>query len=166
MQWWQVFVLCTILCWGCYVPTIHEGQGLLGGKGPSGKPMYSAGGLRAFLCVGFAYFLTAVVIPGVLLMTTSMEDTTLFSGEQRTGTIVATVAGILGAAGALGIILSIKMGGSPLYIAPLVFAGAPIMSTFVTMVWKRPQTSPHWCFYVGIVLAAAGAFLVLYGKPK
>jgi hypothetical protein len=160
MQWWQVFVCCTIICWGCYVPTIHEGQALLGGKSPS------AGGLRAFLCVGFAYFLTAVVIPGILLLTTNMEDTTLFSGQQWKGSVVATLAGILGAAGALGIILSIKVGGSPLYIAPLVFAGAPIMSTFVTMAWKRPQTSPHWYFYVGIVLAAVGAFLVLYGKPK
>lgn len=165
MQWWQVFVVCTILCWGCYVPTIHEGQGLLGGT-KNGKPMYSAGGLRAFLCVGFAYFLTAVVIPGILITTTNMEDTTLFSGEQLKGTMVATLAGVLGAGGALGIILSIKTGGSPLYIPPLVFAGAPIMSTFVTMVWKRPQSTPSWHFYVGLIMAAVGASLVLYGKPK
>lgn len=166
MHWWQVFVVMTILCWGCYVPTIHEGQGLLGGKTPDGKPKYSAGALRAFLCVGFAYFLTAVVIPGALISTTPLEDTTFIADGHWKGSAVATLAGVFGAAGALGIILSIKMGGSPLYIAPLVFAGAPIMSTFVAMALHRPQSPPAWYFYLGLVLAASGAFLVLYGKPK
>ena len=38
----------------------------------------------------------------------------------------ATVAGVAGAAGALCVILALKSGGTPLYVAPLVFAGAPI----------------------------------------
>lgn len=150
---WIVFVVGAALSWGCYVPTLHEGQSKLGGK-PSN------GALRAFLCVGIAYFLTAVVVPAILLMN-KMEETSF----NARGTTFATVAGILGAAGALCIILSIKSGGSPLYIAPLVFSGAPVVNVLVTMAWHPPKEAPGFGFFVGILLAASGAFLVLYNKP-
>ena len=38
---------------------------------------------------------------------------------------------IAGATGALCVILALKTGGTPLYVAPLVFAGAPIVNAFV-----------------------------------
>jgi hypothetical protein len=161
MKWlWLVFVVGTIVSWGCYVPTIHEGQAKLG-RTSDGKPNPRAGGLRAFLCVGLAYFVTAVLIPGALLMTTTLESTS-FNAD---GTKMATLAGVLGAAGALGIILAIKFDGKPLYIVPLVFAGAPIVSTFVTMAWHPPGSRPALLFYLGILMAAAGTGLVLYAKP-
>src|SRR5947209_3950534 len=53
---WQAFVLGAVLSWGAYVPVLHEGQTRLGyPKGPG------AGAMRAFLCVGIAYLLTAGV---------------------------------------------------------------------------------------------------------
>ena len=61
LELWQAFVLGTVLAWGVYVPVLHEGQNELG----NGKP--SAGSVRAFLCVGLAYFFTAVIIPLCLL---------------------------------------------------------------------------------------------------
>jgi hypothetical protein len=70
---------------------------------------------------------------------------------------------VAGAAGALCIILSIGAGGSPLYIAPLVFAGAPIINVFVSLLWKTRQL-PGPLFFVGLVMAAVGAGLVLYSK--
>ena len=70
-----------------------------------------------------------------------------------------------GAFGALGIIYALKCGGSPLVVAPLVFAGAPIVNTFVTMAWDKPAKPPQPLFYVGIVIAAIGMAMVLYFKP-
>ena len=48
---WLVFVVGAVLSWGAYVPVLHEGQNLL-----------NRGSIRAFLCVGIAYFLTAVLL--------------------------------------------------------------------------------------------------------
>jgi hypothetical protein len=151
---WLVFVVGAALSWGCYVPTLHEGQSRIG----EGKP--SAGALRAFLCVGIAYFLTAVLVP-LGLLGAKLEEFKFNAG----GMTFATFAGVLGAAGALCIILSIKAGGKPLYVAPLVFAGAPIVNVLISMAWHKPHTSPSIGFYVGILLAAVGAGLVLWNKP-
>jgi uncharacterized membrane protein len=149
------------------VPVLHEGQAAMGG----GRP--SAGALRSFLCVGIAYFITAVLIPlGVLVMDWAGGERLDFrtqAGDLNTRAITfATLGGIAGAAGALCIIFAIKNGGSPLYIAPLVFAGAPIVNSIVSLAWHWPQgrIDPLGLalFLGGIVMAAAGAGLVLYSK--
>jgi uncharacterized membrane protein len=145
-----LFILGAIIAWGCYVPTLHQGQMLL-----------KNGALRGFLCVGVAYFLTAVLVP-LGLLAAKMEPWEW----NRPGIAVATFAGVLGAAGALCIILAIKSGGTPWVVAPLVFAGAPVVNTLVSMAWHKPKTAPEPWFYVGLALAAAGAFLVLRFKPS
>ncbi|GBD37252.1 hypothetical protein HRbin36_02382 [bacterium HR36] len=161
---WLAFVLGAILSWGTYVPTLHEGQKALG----EGKP--AAGAVRAFLCVGLAYFLTAVLVPLALLhfdLAGGEKLTFVSHGEWNwRGLGFATLAGAAGAAGALCIIFSIKSGGSPLFIAPLVFAGAPIVNTLVSLTWHPPAAGlrPSPLFYIGLVLAALGAGLVLYAK--
>src|SRR3977135_289287 len=59
---WIAFVVGAVVSWGVYVPVLHEGQSKMGGaEGPS------AGAVRAFLCVGIAYFVTAVIIPLIAL---------------------------------------------------------------------------------------------------
>lgn len=149
MKLWMLFVLGALLAWGCYVPMIHAGQVALKG-----------GALRAFLCVGLAYFLTAVLIPLALLA--MKQEPWEFN---RHGVSLSLVAGILGAAGALCVILALKTGGTPLVVAPLVFAGAPVVNALVSTAWHRPKSAPEVWFYVGLVLAAAGAFLVLRFRP-
>ena len=42
----------------------------------------------------------------------------------RRGMSLSTVAGVLGACGALGIVFALKFGGKPIFVAPLVFSGA------------------------------------------
>jgi hypothetical protein len=165
LELWQAFVLGTVLAWGVYVPVLHEGQKELGNDRPS------AGSVRAFLCVGLAYFLTAVIIPlGLLALNLAGGETIDFSRDgvfNREGVLFATLGGVAGAAGALGIILAIKAGGKPLYIVPLVFAGAPIVSTIVSLLWHPPiEGTPDWKFFTGIVLAALGAGMVLYSKSE
>src|SRR5438552_18281946 len=96
-EWWH-FVIGAVLSWGVYVPVLHYGQELLG----QGKP--SDGSIRAFLCVGMAYVITAVVIP-LFLLWFNLADAQ--KGEfNAEGVTFATLGGIAGAAGALCIILS------------------------------------------------------------
>jgi hypothetical protein len=152
MKPWLVFVLVTVLCWGAYVPSIHAGQRAIGGK---------AAGLWAFLLVGAAYFLVAVLAPAGLLAVRQE----LSSIPSARGMGLALFAGALGAAGALGVILALMNGGTPLTVPPLVFAGAPIVATCVAMILHRPASVPDLRFFIGIVLAAVGAALVLRYKP-
>jgi hypothetical protein len=152
MKAWLIFVLVTVVCWGAYVPLLHKGQMAFGSKNSA---------LRAFLFVGVAYFLTSVVV----LMYVYITKAEPLDQMTRKGMSLSTLAGILGAIGALGIVFAMKSGGKPIYVAPLVFAGAPIMNTFVSMMWNKPAKPPHLAFYAGIVLAAAGAALALKYKP-
>lgn len=153
-DWWW-FVVGAVLSWGLYVPVLHEGQHHLG----MGKP--SEGAVRAFLCVGLAYCLTAVVVP-LLLMWFDVAGARHGEFNEK-GITFATLGGVAGAAGALCIILSLKYGGTPLYVPPLVFAGAPIVNAIVGLFWKT-KALPGPLFFVGLILAAVGAGLVLYSK--
>lgn len=152
MKLWPYFVLLTVLTWGAYVPTIHKGQTALG----------KDSALRAFLFIGLAYFLVSVVVIAYVWLTESEKWE--FTGR---GMSLSTLAGILGALGALGVAFALKpeSGGKPLFVAPLVFAGAPIVNTLVSMWLDKPEKSPSPMFYLGIFLAAAGAGLVLRYKP-
>ncbi|MCA9065234.1 MAG: hypothetical protein KDA96_19330, partial [Planctomycetaceae bacterium] len=54
-------------------------------------------------------------------------------------------------------------------VAPLVFAGAPIINTFASMTVFNHGAKlerPGLMFYVGLVMAAAGMALVMLNKPK
>ncbi|MFO0876316.1 MAG: hypothetical protein U0840_03000 [Gemmataceae bacterium] len=171
---WLLFVTLAGLSWGTYVPLIFYGGSELGGK-PSSR-------LLAILCVGVAYFLLAVVFPGIYLWQTPADQQPRWSSS--TG---LTFAGLAGAAGAIGAICVIfatksaieaaKAAGRPpatykLFIAPLIFGLAPVINTLVSMVWlpeagdplRFGLLQPHWTLYLGIVLVGLGAALVLYSK--
>lgn len=152
MKWnWLAFVVMTALCWGAYVPMLHEGQNAIGAtRGP----------LRAFLCVGVAYFATAVLIPLVLLAN-GVEP---FEFARR-GLTFALLAGVLGAAGALGVIFALMSGGRPIYVAPLVFGLAPVVNVVIALLWHPPRAPVSPAFYLGLAMAAVGAGLVLRFKP-
>lgn len=150
MKLWAVFVVLTIICWGAYVPTLHQGQKALGQNSA----------LRAFLFVGLAYLLVSLAVIGYMGITKAEP----FEFTSR-GMSVSTIAGILGAIGALGIVFAMKYGGKPIYVAPLVFAGAPIVNTMVSMLWHKPAKMPSLYFFMGILLAAVGAAIALRFKP-
>ena len=151
MKLWMLFVVITILCWGSYVPMIHHGQLAFGSKNAA---------LRAFLFVGVAYVIVAgTVLVYVVISKSEPLDIT------RGGATISTLAGILGAVGALGIVFATKNGGQPLIVAPLVFAGAPIINTLVSMLWDKPAKPPGALFFLGIVIAALGMTMVLRFRP-
>lgn len=148
---WPYFVVLTILCWGAYVPTLHVGQSALGKNSA----------LRAFLFVGLAYFVVSVIVLAYVWLTKAEP----FAFNNK-GVSLSTIAGILGAIGALGIVFALKdPTAKPIFVAPLVFAGAPIMNSFVSMILNKAGRTPHPMFFVGILLAAVGAALVLRYKP-
>jgi hypothetical protein len=143
-------IVLAMVCWGVYGPVLREGQ-----QGMEGSS------LRPFVCVGLAYFLIAVVAPIVALR---------LWGEQghwsTTGIIWSLVAGAVGAIGALGVILALAFHGSPVYVMPLVFGGAPVVNTFLTMYWTKTfkQVSP--VFIAGLILVIVGAVAVLTFRPQ
>ncbi|MFQ5430261.1 MAG: hypothetical protein ACE5E1_08130 [Phycisphaerae bacterium] len=147
-----LFIAGAVLSWGAYVPTIHAGQlGFGAHRGP----------FRAFLFVGLAYFLVGVLIPGVLIFVLKQEPRSF----PVQGVKLSTLAGVFGAIGALCVIFALWSGGRPIYVAPLVFAGAPIMNVAISLKWNPPAQPAQWPFYLGLLLAAGGAALVLTYKP-
>jgi hypothetical protein len=145
---WLMLAGGAALSWGLYGASLHKGQVELGNP------------LRALLCVGVAYFLIGVLVPVAALAS---------QGELRnftvSGTTTATIAGALGAIGAVCIIYSFRSGGLPTYVMPLVFGGAPLINVLATMALHPPKVAPHPMLYVGFLMAAAGAGLVLYYRP-
>ena len=122
---WLAFVAGAVASWGVYGAMLHGGQVKLG------SPM------RALLCVGVAYFLIGVLVPLVVLMSQGQG----LSGFNREGTTAATVAGALGALGAVCIIFSFRTGGTPTYVMPLVFGGAPLVNVLYTMYIHPPKAA-------------------------
>ncbi len=155
-----MFIAMAALSWGVYVPVVHEAASKLGSN------------LRAFLFVGVAYFLTAVVIPSIFIFGLK-NDPTVKPGKEpnfKTAAVAWGIgAGISGAIGALCVIFAVTIAGKggALYVAPLVFAGAPIINTLVTIYYFHPTgNTPDWKFFLGLALAAIGAVMVMLFKPK
>jgi len=159
---WLIYALAAGLCWGTYVPLIaHGGQEL--------KSRYGA-----FLCVGIAYVLIAVLFPLARFYMVGTENLNI----NATGVIFACLAGTAGALGALCVIFATSAAPDKsytLYIAPIIFGLAPLLNTVVSMFWHPkegafsfglPEQMPGWMFYVGVVLVGLGSALVLLSKPE
>jgi hypothetical protein len=145
---WVLFVAGAVLSWGVYGVMLFKGQVLLGNP------------LKALLCVGVAYFLVGVIVPVAVLSAQGQ-----LGSFNSAGLTAATIAGTLGAAGAVFIIYSFRAGGLPLYVMPLVFGGAPIVNVLYSMITNPPKTAPNPMLYLGFVLASLGAGMVLYFRP-
>ena len=146
---WLAFVAGAVASWGVYGAVLHQGQVKLGSP------------LRALLCVGVAYFLVGVVVP-IIALTAQGQG---LRGFNTAGTTAATVAGMLGALGAVCIIYSFRTGGTPTYVMPLVFGGAPLVNVLYTMYIHPPKVAPNPLLYLGFLITAVGAGMVLYFKP-
>lgn len=152
---WAFFAIGAALSWGIYGAMLHQGQMALG------SPQHR--GLRALLCVGIAYFVIGVIVPVIAL---ASQGELKLQGFTAYGAGTATAAGALGAIGAACIIWAFKSGGIPTYVMPLVFGGAPVINTMVTMALHPPKTSINPLLFVGLLLVVLGASMVLYFKPQ
>ncbi|HEY2895130.1 MAG TPA: hypothetical protein VGJ16_12980, partial [Pirellulales bacterium] len=82
------------------------------------------------------------------------------------GTIWSFLGGVAGAAGALGIIMAFNFGGRPIFVMPLVFGGAPVINTFVSVLQAGNYDQLHLMFFAGLLVVIAGAVTVLVFAPK
>src|SRR5688572_27179786 len=147
---WLVFALMTVASWGVYGVLLHTGQ--------IGMKDAVNGRYKAFLFVGLAYFLTAVLLPLALLLARGADW-----NFPKSGMLWSLVAGIMGAVGAFCVLLAFGAKGTPAVVMSIVFAGAPIVNAIYSM-WQHPPAgglgSIKPQFYVGILLAALGGCLV------
>ena len=152
---WLTFALMTVVSWGLYGIFLHSGQV---GMADKGNGLY-----KAFLFVGLAYFLTAVLAPlGMLMARKASWD---FPVE---GMKWSLLAGIVGAIGAFCVLLAFANGGKPGVVMSIVFAGAPVVNAVVALILNPPAGgwgSIKLQFYLGILLAALGGCLVTFYKP-
>ncbi len=155
MNTWLIFALLTVVFWGLYGVLLHGGQVAMADP--------ENGRYKAFLWVGVAYFLAAVLAPLIMLVGSG-------AGWSMPGKGVALslLAGLVGAAGAFGVLLAFGAKGSPAVVMSIVFAGAPIVNALVAMAWRPPAegwSAIRFPFVLGIVLAALGGTLVTLYKP-
>ncbi len=152
---WLYYALLTVSTWGLYGVFLHSGQMAMN------DPVF--GRYKAFLLVGVAYFIVAVLAP--LLLLKAQGASWSFPAK---GAWISLFAGTLGAIGAFGILLAFGAKGTPAVVMSIVFAGAPVVNAIAGMILHPPKggiSAVPWQFYLGIVMAAVGGCLVSYYKP-
>ncbi len=156
---WLYFAFLTVASWGVYGILLHKGS--VGMKAPGSTEGVDILRYKAFLFVGVAYFLVAIVAPAALLMMKGAAWT--FPAK---GLWLSLVAGIVGAVGAFGVLLAFGAGGSPTVVMSIIFAGAPVVNSLILVfVIDKTYSQVGPGFWIGIVLAAAGGFMVTYFRP-
>ena len=144
---WIIFALGAALAWGLYGPVLHQGQVQLGNP------------FRALLCVGIAYFLIGVLVPLIALSSQgglsgfNARDHSMRRSEERW---------------ARSELSSSFSPSNPAACLPYVaacFGGAPLINVLVSSLLHPPKTAPNPLLYLGYLLSALGAGLVLYFKP-
>jgi len=153
---WLVFALMTVISWGVYGIFLHSGQ--------MGMKDAVNGRYKAFLFVGLAYFLTAILAPLAALLARGADW-----NYPKPGMGWSLLAGVLGAIGAFCVLLAFGAKGTPAVVMSIVFAGAPVVNALVAILQHPPEggvgsIKPQ--FYLGILLAALGGCLVTYYKPN
>lgn len=152
---WLVFALMTVSCWGLYGVFLHTGQLHMA------DPVN--GRYRAYLFVGFAYFLIAVLAPAAILVVKGAGW-----AFPAKGIAWSLLAGTVGAFGAFFVLLAFGAKGTPAAVMSIVFAGAPIVNAIVAISLHPPAGGWRAVpvpFMLGILLAATGGYLVTQFKP-
>jgi hypothetical protein len=152
---WLAFALLTVVSWGVYGIFLHTGQ--MNMQDPVN------GRYKAFLFVGIAYFLVAVLAPILML---ALSGAT-WSYPMK-GMVWSLIAGIVGAVGAFGVLLAFGAKGNPAVVMTIVFSGAPVVNAVVALLQHPPAggwgtiRAPFW---IGMIMAVTGGALVTKYKP-
>lgn len=152
---WLIFAFMTVLTWGVYGVFLHSGQAAMG------DPIN--GRYKAFLFVGIAYVLIAVIAPLALLARAGTDWSFPVKGMGW-----SLLAGVVGAIGAFCVLLAFGAKGTPSVVMSIIFAGAPVVNAIVALSIHPPAGgwgALRWQFVAGIMLAALGGCLVTLYKP-
>jgi len=152
---WLSFAMLTVFCWGTYGIFLATGS----------ESMHDAanGRMKAFLFVGIAYFLAAVLAPLLILVLSGANW-----DYPVKGMALSLIAGIVGAIGALGALLAFGAKGNPAVVMTIIFAGAPVVNAIIALIVKPPAgglSSIPFPFWIGMLLAVCGGALVTKYKP-
>ncbi|MFC1762575.1 hypothetical protein ACFL6U_10910 [Planctomycetota bacterium] len=153
---WLIYAIMTVFFWGLYGIFLHAGQ--------LGMADSANGRYKAFLWVGLAYFLTAVLAPAAVLLLRGATWSFPVKGLS-----LSLIAGLVGAAGAFCVLLAFGAKGSPATVMTIIFAGAPVVNAIIALTLHPPQGGLKTIplpFWAGIALAITGAALVTLYKPK
>lgn len=151
---WLLFAALTFVCWGLYGPLLHAGASQMGTKdGDNAR-------FKAFLFVGVAYFLVAILAPAALLL--ARGATWEFPSAGWKGSLLA---GALGAAGAFTLLLALGAGQPPNVVMCVVFGGAPIVASIYVIVKQGSLSEVKWPFVLGVAMVAVGGSLVALYRP-
>ena len=162
---WLIFALLTVVSWGVYGVLLHTGRSEM----PAGAELGNAS-LKAFLWVGVAYFVVAIIGPVIVLKSRGTDWS--FTGSGITWSFIAGTAGAIGAFTlvlALGAAAATMKGAAPSAVMPIVFGGAPVVNAIVAMMVHPPAGGLKALplpFILGIFLAAGGGFLVAKFAPS
>src|ERR1700759_3849172 len=120
---WLSFTMLTVVCWGTY--------GIFLAFGSENMHDAANGRMKAFLFVGIAYFLAAVLAPLLILVLSGANWNYPIKGMT-----LSLIAGIVGAIGALGVLLALNAAPKPVgpyvpVIMTIIFALAPVLNAVV-----------------------------------
>ena len=152
---WLIFALMTVISWGLYGVFLHTGQMSMA------DPVN--GRYKAFLFVGIAYLVIAVIGPALVMAVKGAS----WSFPVK-GMLWSLLAGLVGAIGAFCVLLAFGAKGMPTVVMSIVFAGAPVVNAVVALAIHPPAGgfgNLRWQFVAGILLAALGGCLVTLYKP-
>ena len=154
------FTAMTAFFWGIYGIVLHRGTSLMELKEETFQGEIGVS-LRAFVGVGLAYFLIAVLVPVALL--NRKRETGYWSVS---GTMMSLFAGAVGALGALGVTLALSFKAQAIYVMPLVFGGAPVINTLLTSYLNKSFKQIKPMFLIGMLMVALGMIGVFVNKPQ
>ena len=143
---WLPYTLLTVFCWGTY--------GIFLATGSESMHDPANGRMKAFLFVGIAYFLAAVLAPLLILVLSGANWNYPVKGMG-----LSLIAGIVGAVGALGALLAFGAKGNPVTVMTIIFAGAPVLNAIIAMIIKPPAGgwgSVPPLFWLGMLMAIGG----------
>ena len=168
---WLLFAFLTVVSWGVYGVLLHKGQMGIGLSDPNAR-------YKAFLFVGIAYFLVAVLAPLFMLRLSGKVGATNFLSYPTAGWTWSLVAGVVGAVGAFGVLLAFGFapGATPAerasyvpVVMSIIFAGAPIVNALTSMWMSHGPAGSQFeikpQFVIGIIFAAIGGSLCALYKP-
>jgi hypothetical protein len=153
------FTAMTAFFWGIYGIVLHKGTSLMEHKDNFQGELGAS--LRAFVGVGLAYFLIAVLVPVALL--NRKRETGYWS---ISGTVMSLFAGAVGALGALGVSMALAFKAQPIFVMPIVFGGAPVVNTLLTSYLNKSFKQIKPLFLIGMAMVAVGMIGVFVNKPQ
>ncbi len=150
-----LFALVTALAWGLYGPTLGQAR-LADATSSPFKP---------YLGIGIAYLVVAIL--GALIGMWWRGDS--FSATPLAGSSLAWgfLAGLLGAAGAFGLTLSMFSGGAriPHAVMPLVFGGAVTVTAVSTLLLSGGRLRGGPLLWIGIAGMLLSTLLITTNTP-